>query len=115
MNCVKDMKDVVRISNKANMVDEMRVNLVAEDLEIEKSKNNLIFFGIKENGVLSDKDAICEILSEGLKLEGSRHVEEESRVGRFAKDKIQQIRVKVVGSDSKREILQRSKTEFWSI
>ena len=32
-----------------------------------------------------------------------------SRVGRFSKDKIWPIRVKVVGSDSKREILQRAK------
>ena len=35
MYCVKDLKnEVVGINNQANMAVEMRVNLVAEDLEI---------------------------------------------------------------------------------
>ena len=63
------------------------MSLAAEGLEIEKKKNNLIFFGIKENDSLSDKVVICEILSEGLKLDGSRHVEEVFRVGRFSAEK----------------------------
>ena len=68
------------------------------------------FFGIKENGSLSDKDVICEILSEVLKLDGSRHVEEVFRVGRFSAEKIRPIRVKMSGVDSKKEILQRAKS-----
>ena len=76
------------ISKEANIMVEKKVSLVAEDLEIEKKMNNLIFFGIKENGSLSDKDVICEILSEGLKLDDSRHVEEVFRVSRFSAEKI---------------------------
>ena len=64
--------------------------MVAEELEIEKRKNNLIFFGIKENGTMSDKDTVDEILREGLKFDSSGHVEEVSRVGRFSSDKINQ-------------------------
>ena len=59
---------------------------------------------------MSDKDVICAILSERLKLDGSRHVEEVFRVGRFSAEKIRSIRVKVSGVDSKKEILQRSKS-----
>ena len=53
---------------------------------------------------------ICEILSDGLKLESSRHVEEVFRVGRFSAEKIRPIRVKVSGVDFKKEILQRAKS-----
>ena len=82
------------------------MSLVAEDLEIEKRENNLIFVGIKKNGSMSDKDVICE----GLKLNSSRHVEDMFRVGRFSAEKIRPIRVKVAGVDSKKEILQRAKS-----
>ena len=59
---------------------------------------------------MSDKDVICEILSEELKLDGSQHVEEVFRVGRFSAEKIRPIRVKVSRVDSKKEILQRAKS-----
>ena len=93
------------ISNEANKAVEKKVIFVAEELEIEKRKNNLIFFGIKENGTMSDKDTVDEILREGLKFDSLRHVEKVSRVGRFSSDKIRPIRVKLVGIESKNEIL----------
>ena len=103
-------EEVVGISNEANKAVEQKVILVAEELEIEKRKNNLIFFGIKDNGTMSDKDTVDEILTEGLKCDGSRHVEEVSRVGRFSSDKIRPIRVKLIGIEYKKEILQRAKS-----
>ena len=54
-------EEVVGISNDANKAVEKKVILVAEELEIEKRQNNLIFFGIKENGTMSDKDTVDEI------------------------------------------------------
>ena len=115
-SCVKELReDVVGISNETNKAIEKKVILVAEELEIEKRKNNLIFFGIKafgikENGTMSDKDTVDEILRERLKFDSSRHVEDVSRVGRFSSDKIRPIRVKLFGIESKKEILQRSKS-----
>ena len=51
-SCVRDLREeVVGISNEANKAVEKNFNLLAEELEIEKRKNNLIFFGIKENGL----------------------------------------------------------------
>ena len=59
---------------------------------------------------MSDKDTADEILREGLKFDSSRHVEEVSTVGRFSSDKIRPIRVKLVGIESKKDILQRAKS-----
>ena len=49
---VRELREVVGISNEANKAVEKKVILVAEELKIEKRKNNLIFFGIKENGTV---------------------------------------------------------------
>ena len=47
-SCVKDLQEeVVGISIEANRAVEKKVNLIAEDLEIEKRKNNLIFLGLR--------------------------------------------------------------------
>ena len=54
---------------------------------------------------MSDKDTLDEILRKGLKFDSSRHAEEASRAGRFPSDKIIPIRVKLVGIESKKEIL----------
>ena len=52
-SCVRELREeVVGISNEANKAVEKKVILVAEELEIEKRKNNLIFFGVKENGTI---------------------------------------------------------------
>ena len=81
-SCVRELREeVIGISNEANKAVEKKVILIAEELEIEKSKNNLIFVGIKENGTMSDKDTVDEILREELKYDSSRQVEEVSRVG----------------------------------
>ena len=48
-SCVRELREVVGISNEANKGVEKKVILVAEEHEIETRKNNLIFFGIKEN------------------------------------------------------------------
>ena len=59
---------------------------------------------------MSDMDTIDEILRKGLKFDSSRHVEEVWRVGRFSSDNFRPIRVKLVGIESKKEILQRAKS-----
>ena len=66
-----------------------------ETLEIEKRKKSLIFHGVKE----SDKEVVRahdnpdfemvkEILGVGLKLDGSRHIEDMHRIGLFVEGKI---------------------------
>ena len=71
-SCVRELREeVLGISNEANKAVEKKVILVAEELEIEKRRNNLIFFGMKENGTMSDKDTVDEILREGLKFDSS--------------------------------------------
>ena len=79
-------------------------------MKLKREKDNLIFFGIKKNGTMSDKDTVDEILREGLKLDSSRHVEEVSRVGRFSSDKIRPIRVKLVGIENLKKKFQRAKS-----
>ena len=60
-SCVRELREeVVVISNEANKAVEKKIIFVAEELEIEKRKNNLIFFGIKENGTMSDKDTVVK-------------------------------------------------------
>ena len=59
---------------------------------------------------MSDKETVDEILRKGFKFDSSRHLKEMSRAGRFSSDKIRLIRVKLIGIESKKEILQRAKS-----
>ena len=73
---------------------------VEECLVIEKRKNNLIFYGMKESEILSldfdtkhpDQEMIEEVLKSGLKLDASRHIEEVQRIGRLSKEKLDPLR-----------------------
>jgi hypothetical protein len=40
---------------------------VEEELEIERRKNNLIFYGVKEYEIMADLDKIKNMVSHGLK------------------------------------------------
>ena len=48
-SCVRELrKEVVGISNEANKAVQKKVILVAEELEIEKRKNNLFFSALRK-------------------------------------------------------------------
>lgn len=91
---------------------------VAESMEIEKRKENLIFFGVKET--VSDQQVndekhpdwfmIEEILKVGLKLDANRHVADVTRIGRYVAGKVRPVRVKVTSFESRSEILKRART-----
>ena len=68
--CVRELREeVVGISNEANKAVKKKVILVTEELKIEKRKNNLILFSIKDNGTMSDKKTVDEIVREELKFD----------------------------------------------
>jgi hypothetical protein len=91
---------------------------IAEKLEIEKRRNNLVFHGVEEsvkdnasNDSVNDSDAqkIETILKSGLNLDSSRHVSLVTRIGRYSTDKVRPIRVVTNSIESKSEILKRAK------
>jgi len=90
---------------------------VAESLEIDKRKCNLVFHGVKESGPDSldtdmkspDQDFIEEILKVGLHLDAYRHIEEIQRIGRYSEGKIRPLRVKIRTFDTRNEILKRAR------
>jgi hypothetical protein len=104
-----------RVDNRMSVRAKNIKEDIAENIEIDKRKNNLIFHGVKESGDgdLTGKHPdllmVEEILGCGLKLDASRHVEEVSRVGRFVDGKIRPVRVKLRSVDSRNTILTRGK------
>ena len=72
-------------------------------------KNNLVFEGVKETDGVGDRDYIAEILKVGLQIDADSHITEVSRVGKYIKDKVRLVRVKVNSHEGKTEILQRAK------
>lgn len=94
---------------------------VAESLEIEKRRGNLVFHGVKEDFGKEEtnedaKQLIDEIIGTALKMDPSRHIESVSRIGKRVvnvadadgKIKFRPIRVKVTSIDSKIEIFKRA-------
>ena len=93
---------------------------VAETLEIEKRKHNIVFHGIKETvipledvrnelGKSPDQELVEEILKSGLRLDASRHIEQVERIGRFQEGKTRPLRVKVKTLEAKNEVLRRAR------
>lgn len=91
---------------------------VAESMEIEKRKTNLIFYGVKECEVLNldnlnvkhpDQEMIEEIMKTGLNVDASRHIDDVQRIGRFVTGKLRPLRVKVKSFEARNEILKRAK------
>jgi PHD-finger len=103
---------------------------VAESLEIEKRKNNIVFHGVKEADVVSleslelndfgktaDQEMIEEVLKTGLRLDASRHIEEVYRIGKYVAGKTRPLRVRIRTFEARNEILKRARdlkdcTEF---
>lgn len=92
---------------------------VDEQMEIEKRKNNLVFHGMKEPGVISldttdlgskhpDQELVEEVLKTGLRLDATRHIEEVQRIGKYVPGKCRPLRVKIKTYESKVEILKRA-------
>ena len=76
-HCNDCNKNVVGVFKLIKMVWERQDKMKKDVAELKKEMNCVKKSADKASTcVQSDKDAICEILSEALKLEGSRHVEE---------------------------------------
>jgi hypothetical protein len=94
---------------------------VAEALEIEKRRSNLVFHGLKETVVSldqigdtvldksPDQEMVEEVLKAGLRLDASRHLEEVQRIGRYVEGKTRPLRVRVKTIEAKNEILKRAR------
>jgi hypothetical protein len=107
----------LKFNDKVKVVKED----VAEALEIEKRKHNIVFHGIKETivpleSVVSgdlekspDQEMVEELLKAGLRLDASRHIEEVQRIGRYQEGKTRPLRVKVKTLEARTEILKRAK------
>ena len=106
-----------KFSDKVKVVKED----VAEALEMEKRRANIVFHGIKESVVTldqlggnildksPDQDAVEEILKTGLRLDATRHIEEVQRIGRYTEGKTRPLRVRVKTIEAKIEILKRAR------
>ena len=95
---------------------------VAETMEIEKRRNNIVFHGVKETEVTKldslgdnvlekspDLELVEEILKSGLRLDASRHIEEVQRIGRYTRGKIRSLRVRIKTFEARNEILRRAR------
>jgi hypothetical protein len=117
MECMIEAKLCDTIEEKVEAKVEEKVELkvkimsaqVEEDLEIERRKYNLIFHGVVEDETMSDADIIKHVVSHGLKLDHTRHIEEITRIGKTVNGKVRPIRVVLRSRESKREFLQRAK------
>ena len=89
-------------------VRDMKDDL-SESLEIEKRKTNLIFHFVKETDGVGDRDYIEEVLKDGLQMDADRNITEISMVGKYVKDKVQPVRVKINFHEGNIEILAESK------
>ena len=99
---------------------------VSEQMEIERRKANVILHGVKEDNrnkqvesmdkVLNLVDSksddhilVEEIFKEGLHLDATRHIVEVQRIGRYVDGRSRPIRVKLLSSEARFEILKRAK------
>ena len=64
---------------------------------------------MKETDGVGDRDYIAEILKDGLQMDAERHITEVFTVGKYVKDKVWPVRVKINSHEGKTEILQRAK------
>jgi hypothetical protein len=106
-----------KFNDKINVVKED----VAEAMEIEKRRNNVVFHGVKENvvaledlgnielGKSPDQETAEEILRAGLRLDATRHVEEVLRIGRYVEGKTRPLRVKFKTVEARNEVLKRAR------
>ena len=81
---------------------------VEEKMEIERRKNNIMIFGVAEMDAGEDSEAI-ERLFTTLKLDYTRHVESQVRVGKFSPDKPRPLKLKIKTFEGKKEVLVRAK------
>jgi PHD-finger len=113
MECMIDTKVCDTIEEKVEEKVDLKVKFmsakVEEDMEIERRKYNVIFHGVVEDVNMSDADIIKHVVSNGLKLDHTRHIEEITRIGKTVNGKVRPIRVVLRAWESKKELLQRAK------
>jgi len=98
------------------------VDGMAESMEIEKRKNNIVFHGLKEAEVVNlddldiaefgktaDQEFVEELLRKGLRLDATRHIEEVQRIGRFVAGRIRPLRVRIKTNEARNEILKKAR------
>ena len=61
-----------------------------------------------ETDGVGDRDYIAEILKDRLQMNADRLITEVSRLGKYVKDKVRPVRVKISSLEGKIEILQRA-------
>jgi len=118
---------VARLASEddANIEKKMddKVKVVKEDLaekmEIEKRKHNIVLWGLLENGTnesniegakSKDLEAVNEVLKKGLKIDAERHVIEVHRIGKLDSGKARPMRVKIQTLEARSEIIARART-----
>jgi len=101
-----------KLNDKVKVVKED----LAEKMEIEKRKQNLVVWGLKENDTTSDEpkskdiEAVKEMLKSGLKVDADKHVLEVQRIGKFEQGKVRPLRVKINTLEGRTEIMTRAWT-----
>jgi hypothetical protein len=107
----------LKFNDKVKVVKED----VAEAMEVEKRKNNIVFHGVKETivtleeigstelGKSPDQEMVEEILRVGLRLDATRHIEEVQRIGRYIDGKTRPLRVKIKTVEAKNEVMKRAR------
>ena len=125
MNEVKiSVREVKELANGDEAILERKVNdkvkLVKEDLaeqiEIEKRKQNVVMWGLSENGTdeascegTKDTEAVKEVIMEGLNIDADRHVIQVQRIGKFVVGRTRPVRVKIQTLEGRAEIMVRAK------
>ena len=104
-----------KISSKVKDTAKVLQEDVAEKMEIERRKINLIFHGVKETtDATSDVDEpdlemIKEVINQGLHMDAARHVESVVRIGKLIEGKTRPVRVKFNTQESRNNVLKRAK------
>ena len=65
---------------------------------------------MKERKEDDDEILTADLLRVRLHIDGFKHIEEVSRIGRLANNKVRSIRLRIKSMDGKQEILRRAKT-----
>lgn len=65
--------------------------------------------GIKESKEDDDADLVADLLRLGLHIDGFKYIEEVSRIGRLAENKVRPSRQRIKNINGKQEILRKTK------
>jgi myosin heavy subunit len=103
------MDEFVEVRFKGK-VKEMKAE-VAESMDIEQRKLNVIIHGVEEDaGEASvDNAKVMEILNSGLKMKADNHLVKVCRIGKPSNDRPRLLKVELKSLEGKIEVLKRAK------